>query len=139
MAVLTAAYDAKRKDGEIIAYKIDVTKIYKGALVCENSSGYAVNGADAANYTFLWVAYETVDNSTGSAGDLNIRVYKTGTFVIPKEGGGALQTDIGLAMYVEDNHSVNPTGESTNSVLAGYVVEVPDSSNLRIRIDRAVQ
>ena len=74
MTATTTARESKRKDGEVICYPIAAVKIPKGALVNINSSGFATNSTDAAGETFAGVAYETVDNSAGSAGDVGIRV-----------------------------------------------------------------
>ena len=87
MTATTTAREAKRKDGEIVAYPMAAVKIPKGALVNINAAGYATNATDAAGETFAGVAYETVDNSAGSAGDLSIRVETTGTFVFVDGGG----------------------------------------------------
>ena len=48
MTATTTAREAKRKDGEVIAYPIAAVKIPKGALVNINASGFATNAADAA-------------------------------------------------------------------------------------------
>jgi hypothetical protein len=61
----------------LVAYPIAAVKIPKGALVNINAAGYATNATDASGETFAGVAYETVDNSAGSAGDLSIRVETT--------------------------------------------------------------
>ena len=136
MAALTDNLDTERKDGEIVSYPVKGGEvIYKGALVVDKGTGYASPGADGSGYVFLGVAVEKADNSGGSDGDVSVRVYKTGTFKYSK--ASAAQTDIGQPMYIHDDQTVGTS--STNSILAGYCVDVPDSSHVRIRIDRAVQ
>lgn len=135
MTALSANLDTKRKDGEIVSYPVKgSTTIYKGALVVDLGDGYASPGDDGS-YTFLGVAVEKADNSSGSDAGESVRVYKKGTFVFSKSS--AVQTDVGQAMYIHDDQTVGTS--STNSILAGYCVDIPDSSHVRIRIDRAVQ
>lgn len=135
MTAITTAREAKRKDGEIIAYPISNVKIPKGALVNINAAGYATNASDTAGETFAVVAYETVDNSAGSAGDSCIRVETTGTFVFVDGGGNGAQTDVGVEFYVVDNATVTDAA-TTASIKAGVAVESIDANTVRIRIDR---
>jgi len=135
MTATTTARESKRKDGELIAYKMSNVKIPKGALVSINAAGYATNATDAAGETFAGVAYETVDNSGGSAGDKEIRVETTGTFVFVDGGGNGAQTDVGVEFKIVDNQTVTDAA-TTNNLKAGICVESIDASAVRIRIDR---
>ena len=135
MTATTTAREAKRKDGQLIAYPMAAVKIPKGALVNINSDGYATNATDASGETFAGVAYETVDNSAGSAGDLEIRIQTTGTFVFADGGGNGAQTDVGLEFHVVDNQTVTDAS-TTNDLVAGVAAESIDANNVRIRIDR---
>ena len=135
MTATTTAREAKRKDGEIISYPMAAVKIPKGALVNINAAGFATNSTDAASETFAGVAYETVDNSAGNAGDLSIRVQTTGTFVFVDGGGNGAQTDVGIAFKVVDNQTVTDAA-TTNSLAAGTAVESISATSVRIRIDR---
>ncbi len=136
MAALTDDAERNRKEGVMVSYPVSASEvIYKGALVCDNGSGYAIACADNSSYHFVGVAVEQTDNSSGSAGDDNVRVYKTGVFEIPKSS--ATQTDVGTVMYARSDNEV--ASSTTNSVTAGYVVDLVDSSTVALRIDRAVQ
>ena len=135
MTATTTAREAKRKDGEIIAYPMAAVKIPKGALVNINASGFATNSTDAAGETFAGVSYETVDNSAGSAGDLSIRVETRGTFVFADGGGNGAQTDVGIAFKIVDNQTVTDAS-TTNNITAGIAVESIDANTVRVRIDR---
>jgi len=110
-------------------------KIPKGALVNINSAGYAVNATDTAGETFAGVAYETVDNSSGNAGDKSIRVETTGTFVFFDGGGNGAQTDVGVQFKIVDNQTVTDAA-TTNNLVAGVAVESISATKVRIRIDR---
>ena len=136
MTALSDNFEAKRQDGEMIDVKLLASEtIYKGALVVDKGTGYASAGAYGSGYVFLGVAVEKGDNSSGSDGDVSIRVYKTGVFQIPK--GTAVQTDLGQAMYIRDDNAVDTS--VTNSILAGYCVDIVDSSNIKLRIDLAAK
>ncbi len=148
MAALTQAYDAKRKDGEMVAYPVAAnTSIFKGSLVAV-VAGFVVPAADAAGAVFVGVAHETKLNvaSTplpgqpgqfaGAAGALSVRIEKTGSFVYAK--AAAVAADRGKAALVADSGSV-ATAATTNNVACGHVVDVVDSGHVRVRIDRGVQ
>lgn len=135
MSALSADKEVNRKAGNVVSYPVAAnTTIYKGAGVCDNGSGYAVPAADTSGLIPLGMAVEKVANS-GSAGALYVRVYKVGTMEVVH--AGAAQTDIGTLFYWADDQTVSDS--TTNSVKAGYCVEVPSSSKLRIRIDNVVQ
>lgn len=135
MTAATSAREAKRKDGELISYKMNNVLIPKGALVSINAAGFAANATDAAGETFAGVAYETVDNSAGTAGDKEIRVCATGTFVFVDGGGNGAVTDVGVQFNIVDNQTVTDAA-TTNSLKAGACVESIDANTVRLRIDR---
>jgi hypothetical protein len=135
MTAAVMAREAKRKDGELISYKMNNVLIPKGALVNISAAGYAVNATDASGETFAGVAYETVDNSAGLPGDKEIRVLSTGTFVFTDGGGNGALTDVGVAFNIVDNQTVTDAA-TTNSLKAGVCVESIDANTVRVRIDR---
>ena len=136
MTALSDNYEAKRQDGEMISVPVKgSTTIYKGALVVDLDTGYASVGTDGSGYTFLGVAVEKVDNSSGDDGAKHIRLYKTGAFQYTK--ASAVQTDLGVLVYVRDDNTVATS--TTNSVGAGYIVDIVDSSTVKVRIDLLVQ
>ena len=135
MTATTTAREAKRKDGRLVAYPMAAVKIPKGALVNINAAGYATNATDASGETFAGVAYETVDTSAGSAGDVSIRVETTGTFVFVDGGANGAQTDVGVEFKVVDNQTITDAS-TTNNVKCGIAVESISASLVRVRIDR---
>ena len=136
MTALTDNFEAKRQDGEMVDVKVKgSTTIYKGALVVDLGDGYASPGSNAGAYTFLGVAAEKADNSSGSDGAVSVRINKTGVYQIPKPS--AAQTDIGQAMNIRDDNTVDTT--SSNSILAGYCVDIVNSSTIKLRIDLAAK
>lgn len=134
MTATTNARESKRKDGELIAYKIAAVKIPKGALVNIDAEGYATNASDTAGETFAGVAYGTVDNSAGAAGDKEIRVETTGSFVFVDGGGDGAQADVGAEFNIIDNQTITDAA-TVNSLKAGICVESIDAATVRVRID----
>jgi len=131
VTALSASYEAKRQDGEIIDVLVKSSAvIYKGALVVDKGTGYAEPGADGASYIFLGVAVESV---TGGATDgaKSVRVNKTGVFQYTK--ATAVQTDLTVAMFIHDDQTVGTS--ATNSVACGYCVGIVDGSHIKLRID----
>lgn len=139
MTALTSNYEAKRQDGAFLTYPVaESTTIYKGALLQVDKTGadegYAKPLSDGASRKFIGVAVESADNSSGSNGDINVRVYKTGVFQYTK--ATAVQADVGAAAYGHDDNTIGTT--STNSVFVGYVVGLVNSSTVKLQIDAAV-
>ena len=74
---LSADAQVDRKDAGLQSVPVEAaTQIYKGAMVCLNTSGYLVAGADTDGYRFGGVAYENVLGTTQGA--KSCRVYTTG-------------------------------------------------------------
>lgn len=132
----TAARNAQMKEASPVSYKMGAVKIYKGTLVSLRSDGYAYpSRSGTSTDVFIGVADETVDNSAGSAGDKEILVRKTGTFVFAK--GTAVIADVGIACYASADDTVTLT--STNNQLVGYACGLESSAALRVRIDLAAK
>ncbi len=137
MTNLTDNYEAKRQDGEMISVPVKAsTTIYKGALVVDLGEGYASVGADGSGYAFLGVAVEKADNSDSAVdGAISVRVYKTGVFQYTKSS--ANQTNLGLQVYVSDDQTVATS--TSNSVKCGFIVDIIDTSTVKVRINSDVK
>lgn len=136
MTALAQAYDARRRDGALIAYPVAAGgRIFKGGLVAVAASGFAVPAADAAGLTFVGVAYEEGDNRDGAAGARKVRVLKTGVYTYPK--AGASPTDMGRTVFVVNDGAVS-TAATGSTLAAGVVVGVPDAGHVCVRIDGKV-
>ncbi len=88
------------------------TKIMRGAAI-----GLTTVSARplTAGYTFMGFAYETVDNSAGTAGALNINLTTKG-FVQGAVTGVTGSTALGTAVYMSDDHTFTLTATSNSSV-----------------------
>lgn len=136
MTASTTDRDTRRSDGNLKSLKMAAVKIPKGVLVCINSSGYATNGADTANYLFAGVSYEQADNSAGTAGGMDIRVEKTGEHTFVYNGGNAAQSLMGREVYIVDNQTVDDDLlEVTNDIKCGVITEVLSPTQVRVKID----
>ncbi len=136
MTATTTDRDSKRSDGALKSMKLAAVKVPKGVLVCVNSSGYLTNGSDATNLLFAGVSYEQVDNSTGSAGDKEIRVEKTGEHLFFYNGTDAAQAIVGKEVYIVDNVTVDDDALATTyDIKAGSITEVVSGNMVRVRID----
>jgi hypothetical protein len=125
-AALSADRETSSKDRGLKSYPVyQSTTIYKGSLVCVNSSGYLVPAADTSGYIFQGVAYEKVDNSSGSSGDKWCRVIRDGVHLF--DSVGLAQSNVGAAMYAYADDTFKTSG--TNSVLVGTLVEYVSSTS----------
>lgn len=123
-AALAAPRDTPQRAGDAISLGVYTgTTIYAGALVAVNSSGYAVNGSDAASIHAVGCAAATVVN-TGASGAKTIKILQ-GVF---RYGNGDTVSDanIGATAYIVDNATVSATNTGSNAAIAGTVVDVDD-------------
>lgn len=136
-AAYTVARDTKSSRGKLVSLKMAAVKIVKGTLVCSDASaGYATH-TPTASRPFLGVAYETVDNSAGSAGDKSLRVETVGVHAFISSG--ADQTWAGKEVYWDNGSSGNNAtvaiSDPGTGAKVGRVVEVVSATEVRIRID----
>lgn len=142
MAALTQAYETFERPGLVVAYKVSNVKIYKGAMVGLNASGHLVSMAHgSASLKWVGVANETIDNSTGTAGAVQLTVTKTGSFTYkPFSGFSPVQADIGKEVYATTDNEVQiSTSGLTNQYKVGTIVAIETTSTgatgVRVRID----
>lgn len=122
---LAADRNTEMKDGELLSLPAAAAKIYAGALVAVNSSGYATKGQADTGMTYLGRAEEQVDNSAGNAGDKNILVRRGKAFKWKNSGTSAItQADLGKVCYIEDDQTVSKTDQAGTLSAAGTIVGV---------------
>lgn len=106
--------------------------IYQGALIGLDSSGYARHASDASTQTFVGVANQYVDNSTGASGAVNVQVYTQGAILLPTTGTVA-QND---PVYVNSDEKVAASGSlATAGVFVGHALTSPTSGYRFIRLE----
>ena len=122
MAALSASKNRYSKKGNIVAFPMVASDIiYRGSFVMINSSGYAAPAATGAGSRGAGFAMDEVDNSSGSAGDLSVRVEVQDHHYIDGMSG-LTQADIGKTVYASTDNDFSLT--QGNDVPVGVIVEV---------------
>ncbi|MBT4836645.1 MAG: cytoplasmic protein, partial [Methylococcales bacterium] len=117
MTTLSASELRDYQLGDIEEYPVIATdKIYEGAAVGENGSGYS--RPLVAGDAFQGFNITDIDNSTGAAGDKNVRV-KTRGRVKLSISGIAITSNDRPAVYASDDNTFTLT--STSNSLIGFV------------------
>ena len=109
-------------------------KIYAGGKVCLNASGYADAAADTADFQFVGVAREQVDNTGGANGDKKVVVRRTGIHRVAASGMAV--TDIGKPVFVSDDQTVATSGV-TNWIPCGRIAEFISATEVGVDIAAA--
>lgn len=118
-------------DQELRSFGVAASEhIYKGALVgVDRSTGFVRNLV--VGDSFAGVAYEEMDNSTGSDGDLSVRLYTQGDFILTVNA--ATQAMVGQTVYATGNDATT-VAPTPGSSLAGILMAVVGSSTGIVRI-----
>ncbi len=133
MTALSASYDARRKDGALVAYPLGAgAHVFKSALLAVAATGLVQPAGDAPGLVFAGVAYEETDNTAGTPGAKTVRVLKTGVFTLAK--AGAVQADVGKTALVVDDATV-ATAPTADNLACGVVVGIADGAHVQVRID----
>jgi predicted RecA/RadA family phage recombinase len=127
---LSANRDVDRYvDQELRSFKVAASaQIYKGGFV-GLSSGYA--RALTAGDQCVGIAYEEADNSSGSAGDISVRVFTLGDFLHALSS--AALTNIGDAVYASADDTLTFT--ATSNSLVGICIDVPETDKVILRLN----
>lgn len=132
MAATTVSIITPERAGSTILVPVAAaTKILQGTIVCRNSSGYAVPGADTASLVTLGVAADEIDN-TGSAGDLSVPV-KRGVFKFPYTGLTIANIGTANAAVILDNQTVTNAATAANDIAVGKPLQI-DSDGIWVEI-----
>lgn len=113
-------------------------KIYAGAMLMRNAAGNILAGATATGSVGVGRASEQVDNSAGSAGDLDVS-FEAGVFRFGNSASTDLITiaEIGDLCYVVDDQTVAKTSGTASRSPAGIVADV-DALGVWVRFDEAL-
>lgn len=127
---LSANHDIDRfVDQELRSYGLAAgAHVYRGAFVELNASGFLV--PTYAGGQFVGVAYEEVDNSSGSDGDVAARVFTQGDFCVPLVG--VTEADIGRAVYASDDETVVFASQTATRV--GIVQGIESAGRIILRL-----
>ncbi len=123
---LTTDKDMERKEGLLESFPVlGSTTIYKGSLVCIGTTGYAIPATATAGLRFVGIADNKGDNSSGSDGDVEVKVRLTG--VVKLVATSITQAMVGRLMYVVDDATIDETG--SNFVCVGRLVDYDSATS----------
>ncbi len=110
--------------------------IYGGTIVfIERTSGsgegYATDVGDSGTNEFAGIAVAEANNSSGSAGDINVEVYTVGGFILVGTLFG--QYIVGDLIYASDNYTVDDSSSSKTKI--GSCSEYVSATKIRVDID----
>lgn len=132
MAVSAAQKITKSENSHRQSYPVEAsTTIYGGTLVILDD-GYAQD-VIAGQTGFAGIAVETVDNSAGANGDLNVEVYDDGKFLLT--GSGLTQAMVGEPCYCTDNYTITNAAGAGANPLIGTFVELVSSTKAWVRLN----
>lgn len=128
MAALSAGRNTPARSGDMSQPPVKAaTTIYAGALVAVDANGLAVPGSTATTLKGLGRAEQTVDNSAGASGDLNVRVGRgIYRFDNSADADAITLSDVGADCYIVDDHTVALTNGTNTRSVAGTIHDVDD-------------
>ena len=135
MTALTEKKLVPESERGILSVKMKNVKIFQGAH-CMLSAGYANNSVATNATKGLGVAVETVDNSAGSDGDLELRVL-TEKRVTLKGFSGLTQADLYKQCYASDNNTFTLT--AANNIPVGKIVKVVSATEAEVELEAGVE
>lgn len=127
------------RDGVVVSLPVAAaTKLEAGRIAAVNAAGDSVAAADAAGLKVTGMVNETVDNSSGAAGDKYVQIKRriavwlanSATNPVTKAHLHDLAT-----IYIEDDETVS-SATGTNSIVAGRGLEVSASMGVLIELPR---
>ena len=126
MTALAADRNTPMKDGELIGVPVAANaKIFAGAIVVANATGYAAPGSTATTLTYLGRAESSVDNTGGADGAKTVQVRRKVAFKFANLAADlVVQADLGKTCYIADDQTVAKTNGGTTRSAAGKVLGV---------------
>jgi len=132
--MLNADRNTPSKDGKVIAVPVAAgAKIFAGALVVANATGFAARGSTAATLIYLGRAEEFADNTNGADGDVQILVRRGQAFLWKNSGTDPVtQASLGKTAWIVDDETVSKTNAGGNTQSAAGIVIGVDASGVWI-------
>ena len=112
------------------------SKIFAGALVMRNATGFVVKGATATGCFACGRAEMLADNTSGANGAITV-MWRAGVFRFANSGGGDLitQAEVGKVCFIVDDQTVAKTdATATRSRRGGHA----RPGGVWVRVDEAV-
>lgn len=130
MTALTASRRTDRRIHRKVNFPVKAaTKIYSGALVAIDASGWLVPASEDATLKIIGKSAGYADNTDGSNGDLSVDVESTDIYHWKNSAGGdeITKAHVGRVCYAVDDQTVALTGNAGTRPVAGEIVEVDAS------------
>ncbi len=134
MTALAADRNTPTREGETFNFPVATNiKIFGGAIVMLNATGYATKGATATGQICVGRAEDLADNTGGADGAKTVNV-RAGVFKFANSAAGDLITiaEIGDNCYIVDDQTVAKTDGTATRSVAGKIVGV-DSDGVWVR------
>lgn len=121
---LTADRMTSSRKGDLLELPVAAgVKIFMGALVMVDN-GYARPGAASTTAVAVGRAVQKVDNTSGAAGAVTVRVER-GTYLYKNATADPIaQADLLKAAYVVDDEQVAKTNGTNTRIRAGQIVDI---------------
>lgn len=134
MTALAKDRDTRQRRGDVVARGVAAgQKIFAGAITVTNAAGFVEKGTTALAKKPFGRAKETVDNTAGANGDLNVTVERDGWYCYVGDGS-ITAADIGNPCFIVDDQTVADTdGAGTRSRL-GLIRDV-DAFGVWVQFD----
>lgn len=126
MAALTKGRNTPARSGDITEAPVKAaTKIFAGALVAIDASGWAVPMSTATTLVGVGRAEAMADNSAGANGAINVRIGR-GIYCWGNSAStdAITRSDIGDNCYGVDDQTVAKTDGTTTRSVAGKIHDV---------------
>ncbi len=126
MVALANNRSTPTKAGELYSLGVGATqKIFQGAIVCRNATGFAVKGATATTLKALGRAEALADNTSGADGAITV-AYRSGCFKFANSAAGDLiaNADVGNDCFIVDDQTVAKTNGGATRSIAGKIDSV---------------
>jgi len=126
MTALSADRNTPNRSGEDFVRDVAAgVKIFAGAIVALNATGFATPGATSTTLKALGRAEEQVDNTGGADGAVTVKV-RRGLFRFANSAAADEITaaDIGNDCYIVDDQTVAKTSGTSTRSIAGKIRDV---------------
>jgi len=121
---LTADRNTPMKNTDIVVIGVGAgLRIFGGAMVVLNASGFAVPGKPGAGLTYVGRAEELVDNTGGADGAVSVPVRRNRAFKWANDGT-VTQAQMFKPAYIVDDATVAATDSSGTRSAAGRIVGI---------------
>lgn len=121
---LTQDRNTEMKATEVLVVPVAAAKrIFAGALVMANATGFATPGAAATGQSYLGRAEEYVDNRDGADGAATVEIRRGKAFKWANDGS-ITQAHFMKTAYIVDDQTVAATDGTSTRSAAGRIVGI---------------